>query len=143
MKVPSTAVQMAQRLPAMEFCTWTFCSAENVHVVAGQFKLITASAGLEEGSITASTTRYIGCELLIKGENDIEYEYPIGWSELEGVANRGDYDLTRHAEFSGTTLEWFGPEGSERYVPWVIGVGCGSVSSCSSQNAIIWPSPVS
>ena len=37
-----------------------------------------------------------------------------------GVANRGDYDLTQHAEHSGTTLEWVGPEGSERYVPYVI-----------------------
>ena len=36
-----------------------------------------------------------------QGTSDIEYEYPIGWSELEGVANRGDYDLTRHTEFSG------------------------------------------
>lgn len=55
-----------------------------------------------------------------QGTSDIEYEYPIGWSELEGVANRGDYDLTRHTEFSGTTLEWVGPENTERYVPWVI-----------------------
>ena len=46
--------------------------------------------------------------------------YPIGWSELEGVANRGDYDLTRHSEFSGTELEYVGPEGTERYVPHVI-----------------------
>src|SRR3954468_2994738 len=55
-----------------------------------------------------------------QGTSDIEYEYPIGWSELEGVANRGDFDLSKHAEFSGTTLEWVGAEGSERYVPWVI-----------------------
>jgi len=40
------------------------------------FKLITASAGLEEGSITPNTSRYVGCELLIKGENDVEYDYP-------------------------------------------------------------------
>jgi penicillin-binding protein 2 len=40
------------------------------------FKLITSSAGLEEGSITATTSRYIGCELLFKGENDVEYEFP-------------------------------------------------------------------
>ncbi len=52
--------------------------------------------------------------------SDIEYLYPIGWSELEGVANRGDYDLTRHTEFSSTKLEYVGPEGGERYVPWVI-----------------------
>jgi glycyl-tRNA synthetase len=51
--------------------------------------------------------------------SDIEYLYPIGWSELEGVANRGDYDLTRHTEFSGTKLEYVGPDG-ERYTPFVI-----------------------
>jgi glycyl-tRNA synthetase len=55
-----------------------------------------------------------------QGTSDIEYEYPIGWSELEGVANRGDYDLSRHTEFSGTDLEYVGPEGTERYVPHVI-----------------------
>jgi len=55
-----------------------------------------------------------------QGTSDIEYEYPIGWSELEGVANRGDYDLMRHTEFSGTKLEFVGPEGTARYVPYVI-----------------------
>jgi glycyl-tRNA synthetase len=55
-----------------------------------------------------------------QGTSDIEYEYPIGWSELEGIANRGDYDLSRHTELSGTELEYVGPEGAERYVPYVI-----------------------
>ncbi|HZQ82378.1 MAG TPA: glycine--tRNA ligase [Gaiellaceae bacterium] len=50
--------------------------------------------------------------------SDIEYLFPIGWQELEGVANRGDYDLRQHTEHSGTTLEWIGHE--ERYVPYVI-----------------------
>jgi len=50
--------------------------------------------------------------------SDIEYLYPIGWQELEGVANRGDYDLRQHAEASGTKLEWVGHD--ERYVPYVI-----------------------
>ena len=50
--------------------------------------------------------------------SDIEYLFPIGWQELEGVANRGDYDLRQHSEASGTTLEWIGHE--ERYVPYVI-----------------------
>jgi glycyl-tRNA synthetase len=54
-----------------------------------------------------------------RGTSDIEYLYPIGWSELEGVANRGDYDLTRHTEFSTTKLEYVGHDG-ERYVPYVI-----------------------
>ena len=50
---------------------------------------------------------------------DLEYLYPIGWSELEGVANRGEYDLTQHTQSSGTKLEYVGPEG-ERYTPHVI-----------------------
>jgi glycyl-tRNA synthetase len=50
--------------------------------------------------------------------SDLEYLFPIGWQELEGVANRGDYDLRQHSEASGTTLEWIGHE--ERYVPYVI-----------------------
>jgi glycyl-tRNA synthetase len=53
------------------------------------------------------------------GTSDIEYLYPIGWQELEGVANRGAFDLTQHTEHSGTKLEWVGPDG-ERYVPHVI-----------------------
>ena len=52
--------------------------------------------------------------------SDIEYLYPIGWSELEGVANRGDFDLTQHAEYSGDKLEYFDQQTKERYVPHVI-----------------------
>jgi glycyl-tRNA synthetase len=51
---------------------------------------------------------------------DVEYLYPIGWSELEGVANRGAFDLTQHSEFSGEKLEYFDPETRERYIPHVI-----------------------
>ena len=52
--------------------------------------------------------------------SDIEYLYPIGWSELEGIANRGTFDLTAHTESSGTTLEWVDGGSGERYVPAVI-----------------------
>ncbi len=55
-----------------------------------------------------------------RATSDIEYLFPIGWSELEGIANRGDYDLTAHSEASGTRLEYVGPDGDERYVPHVI-----------------------
>jgi glycyl-tRNA synthetase len=51
--------------------------------------------------------------------SDIEYLYPIGWQELEGVANRGEYDLTQHTQHSGTKLEWIDPDGN-RYTPHVI-----------------------
>jgi glycyl-tRNA synthetase len=52
--------------------------------------------------------------------SDIEYLFPIGWSELEGIANRGDYDLRAHTEGSGTKLEWVDAEAGERYIPHVI-----------------------
>ena len=52
--------------------------------------------------------------------SDVEYLYPIGWSELEGIANRGDFDLTQHAQFSGEKLEYFDQQTGERYVPHVI-----------------------
>jgi glycyl-tRNA synthetase len=51
--------------------------------------------------------------------SDIEYLYPIGWQELEGVANRGEFDLTQHTRESGTKLEWIDPDGN-RYTPHVI-----------------------
>jgi glycyl-tRNA synthetase len=52
--------------------------------------------------------------------SDVEYLFPMGWSELEGVANRGDFDLTQHAEHSGEKLEYFDQERGEAYVPHVI-----------------------
>ena len=52
--------------------------------------------------------------------SDIEYRYPMGWSELEGIANRGDFDLTQHTEASGTKLEWVDAGTGERFVPHVI-----------------------
>jgi len=51
---------------------------------------------------------------------DIEYEFPFGWAELEGVGNRTDYDLRRHQEYSGKNLEYFDDQSRERYIPYVI-----------------------
>jgi len=51
---------------------------------------------------------------------DIEYEFPWGWGELEGVANRGDYDLKQHAAASGKRLEYFDPQKNKPVVPFVI-----------------------
>jgi len=51
---------------------------------------------------------------------DVEYLFPMGWSELEGIANRGDYDLTQHAKHSGRDLSYYDAESGERYVPYVI-----------------------
>jgi glycyl-tRNA synthetase len=52
---------------------------------------------------------------------DIEYDFPdMGWAELEGVANRTDYDLRAHGQHSGADLSYFDPDTEERYVPYVI-----------------------
>ncbi len=52
--------------------------------------------------------------------SDIEYLFPMGFAELEGIANRGDFDLTQHAKFSGEKLEYFDQATGESYVPHVI-----------------------
>ncbi len=51
---------------------------------------------------------------------DIEYLFPMGWSELEGIANRGDFDLTQHSKSSGKDLSYYDPDTEERYLPYVI-----------------------
>lgn len=57
---------------------------------------------------------------------DIEYEFPIGWQEIEGVHNRTDFDLKRHQEYSSKKLEYFDEQAKEKYLPYVIetSVGC-------------------
>ena len=53
---------------------------------------------------------------------DIEYEFPFGWSEIEGVHNRTDFDLSRHEEFSGKNLSYFDQPNNERFLPYIIAV---------------------
>jgi glycyl-tRNA synthetase len=61
-----------------------------------------------------------------RGTTDVEFAYPWGWDELEGVANRGDYDLTQHSNASGTRLEYFDQAANERYTPYVIEPAAGA-----------------
>ena len=51
---------------------------------------------------------------------DVEYKFPFGWKELEGVANRTDFDLSRHAEATGKDLRYFDDQSREKYIPYVI-----------------------
>jgi glycyl-tRNA synthetase len=60
------------------------------------------------------------------GTSDVEFLFPWGWDELEGIANRGDYDLTQHAEHSGERLEWFDQAAGERWMPHVIEPAAGA-----------------
>jgi glycyl-tRNA synthetase len=61
---------------------------------------------------------------------DIEYNFPWGWSELEGIANRTDYDLRRHMEYSGKDLRYFDEETKEHIIPWVIEPSGGVDRAC-------------
>ncbi len=61
-----------------------------------------------------------------KGCADVEYEFPFGWSELEGIANRTDFDLKQHAEYSGKDLSYYEEETKERFVPYVIEPAAGA-----------------
>jgi Glycyl-tRNA synthetase (class II) len=60
------------------------------------------------------------------GTADVEFRYPWGWGELEGIANRTDFDLSKHAEFSGKDLTYFDQEGDRRYVPHVVEPSAGA-----------------
>jgi glycyl-tRNA synthetase len=56
---------------------------------------------------------------------DIEFEFPFGFKELEGIHSRTDFDLGRHQEFSGRKLQYFDPETNENYVPYVVETSIG------------------
>jgi glycyl-tRNA synthetase len=56
---------------------------------------------------------------------DIEYRFPFGWKELEGIHNRGDFDLGNHQQASGENLEYFDPATNEHFVPWIVETAAG------------------
>jgi glycyl-tRNA synthetase len=57
---------------------------------------------------------------------DIEYLFPFGWKELEGIHNRGDFDLGNHARASGENLEYFDPATEEHFIPWIVETSAGA-----------------
>ena len=61
-----------------------------------------------------------------QGTADVEFLFPWGWDELEGIANRGDFDLSAHAAKSGVSLDYFDQQTNERYVPYVIEPAAGA-----------------
>ncbi len=60
-----------------------------------------------------------------KAAFDIEYEFPFGWQELEGIHNRSDFDLGRHQQFSGKKLEYFDESAKEHYIPYIVETSAG------------------
>jgi glycyl-tRNA synthetase len=78
--------------------------------------------------IRASKLRWHGHDKLAHyadAAQDVQYEFPFGWNEVEGIHSRTDFDLSRHQEFSGKKLEYFDPQSQERYVPYVVETSVG------------------
>jgi glycyl-tRNA synthetase len=64
-----------------------------------------------------------------KDAYDIEYQFPFGWGEIEGIHNRTDFDLSRHEEFSGKTMKYFDEQSKEKYTPYIIETSSGASRS--------------
>jgi len=60
-----------------------------------------------------------------KDAYDIQYEFPFGWQELEGIHNRTDFDLRRHTEYSGKNMSYFNEETKDRFIPYIIETSAG------------------
>ena len=71
-----------------------------------------------------------------KNAYDIEYAFPFGWGEIEGIHNRTDYDLSRHQEYSGKNMQYFDEETKEKFTPYIIETSAGA--SRSSMNDRAW-----
>ncbi|RME17715.1 MAG: glycine--tRNA ligase, partial [Bdellovibrio sp.] len=65
-----------------------------------------------------------------KAAVDIQYQFPFGWQELEGIHNRSDFDLSQHQKFSGKRLEYFDEEVKKKYIPYVIETAAGCDRLC-------------
>ncbi|MEQ8438135.1 MAG: glycine--tRNA ligase [Ilumatobacter fluminis] len=66
------------------------------------------------------------------GTSDVEFTFPWGWDELEGIAQRTDYDLKQHSEHSGERLDYFDQPNNERYVPYVIEPAAGATRTMAA-----------
>jgi glycyl-tRNA synthetase len=64
-----------------------------------------------------------------KAAVDIEFAFPFGWGEIEGIHNRTDFDLKRHSEYSGKKIEYFDDQTKERFIPYVIETSAGASRS--------------
>jgi glycyl-tRNA synthetase len=64
-----------------------------------------------------------------KEATDIEYEFPFGWGEIEGIHNRTDFDLSRHQQYSGKSQQYFDDETKEKFIPFIIETSAGASRS--------------
>ena len=87
------------------------------------------SLGIKEENIRMRDHEKEELSFYSKATTDIEFMFPFGWGELWGIADRTNYDLGRHQEASGKSLEYFDPETNEKYIPYVVepSLGCDRV----------------
>ena len=87
------------------------------------------SLGIKEENIRMRDHEKEELSFYSKATTDIEFLFPFGWGELWGIADRTNYDLGRHQEASGKSLEYFDPETNEKYIPYVVepSLGCDRV----------------
>lgn len=84
------------------------------------------SLGMDENNIRLRQHSKEELVFYSKGTTDIEFKFPFGWGELWGIADRTNYDLSRHMEHSKQDLSYLDPETNEKYIPYVIepSLGC-------------------
>jgi len=80
----------------------------------------TSSLGIKKGSLRLRPHEKTELAHYAKGCSDVEFLFPFGWSELEGIANRTNFDLSQHAKFSGKKIEYFDDLSGQKFVPSVI-----------------------
>jgi len=81
--------------------------------------------GVREGNLRVSDHPGDKLAHYARAAADIQYRYPIGWQEVEGIHNRTDFDLSRHQEYSGKKMEYFDQKDQDRYIPYVIETSVG------------------
>jgi len=81
--------------------------------------------GIKEGNIRIREHEKGELAHYAKKAVDIEYKFDFGWKEIEGIHNRGDWDLSRHEKFSGVDLKFFDEEMKSKFTPWVIETSAG------------------
>ncbi len=107
-----------------------FCRAENEDAVFEQWKTDIwqwyLDIGIAEDKLRWFSHPKEALAHYSSRTEDVEYEFPFGWGELQGLANRGTYDLTQHTNHSGKDLSYFSQQENERYVPSVIEPSAGA-----------------
>ena len=105
----------------------TFCKEGNDEELYEYFKEYAKKFYTDLG-IDSEKLRYHDHEKLAhyaKAACDIEYKFPFGWGEINGTHNRTNFDLSRHQEYSGESLEYLDPDTNEKYIPYIIESTCG------------------